>query len=134
MADSVPYQLLDFSKQVALGLHYLSARGFVHRDLAARNILVSNMTCKVATFAHENLLIRNFTIFGVIIYSSSSHHLRKRFLDFHYLSEKRFLGFHYLSEKRFLGFQYLSEKRFRFPLFIEKYFLMGLCLKTKNEK
>ena len=47
MVDSVPHQLLDFSKQVALGLHYLSCRGFVHRDLAARNILVSDNTCKV---------------------------------------------------------------------------------------
>ena len=43
----MPKQLLEFSKQVALGLHYLSCRGFVHRDLAARNILVSNMLCKV---------------------------------------------------------------------------------------
>ena len=47
MSDSVPKQLLNFSKQVALGLHYLSLRGFIHRDLAARNVLVSNMLCKV---------------------------------------------------------------------------------------
>ena len=47
MSDSVPKQLLNFSKQVALGLHYLSLRGFIHRDMAARNVLVSNMLCKV---------------------------------------------------------------------------------------
>ena len=53
--DYVPHQLLNFSKEVALGLHYLSCRGFVHRDLAARNILVSNMTCKVLShFFHVN--------------------------------------------------------------------------------
>ena len=39
--DNVQMQLLDYSKQVAMGLHYLSCKGFVHRDLAARNILVS---------------------------------------------------------------------------------------------
>ena len=54
VADSVPYQLLNFSKQVALGLHYLSCRGFVHRDLAARNILVSDNTCKVVPHTFIN--------------------------------------------------------------------------------
>ena len=50
IAESVPKQLLNISKQVALGLHYLACRGFVHRDLAARNVLVSNKLCKVSLY------------------------------------------------------------------------------------
>ena len=49
VVDDAAVKLLEFSKQVALGLHYLSCRGFVHRDLAARNILVTkDYICKVS--------------------------------------------------------------------------------------
>ena len=45
----VPKQLVHFCQQIALGMQYLSMRGFVHRDLAARNILVSDgAVCKVS--------------------------------------------------------------------------------------
>ena len=43
-----PEVLLNFSKQIALGIQYLSSKSFVHRDLAARNVLVTkDCICKV---------------------------------------------------------------------------------------
>jgi serine/threonine protein kinase len=40
--------LLSYTRQVALGLMYLSFKKFVHRDIAARNILVNDEgICKV---------------------------------------------------------------------------------------
>ena len=58
--------LLKFSQQVALGMQYLSARGYIHRDLAARNVLVNkHAICKITDFgmsrdlAEENYYVAN---------------------------------------------------------------------------
>ena len=41
-------RLLEYSKQIAFGMKYLSCKSFVHRDLAARNVLVTKeWLCKV---------------------------------------------------------------------------------------
>ncbi len=49
-AKSSMYKLLlEFTQQIALGMQYLSGKGFVHRDLAARNVLISDdNVCKVS--------------------------------------------------------------------------------------
>ena len=47
--EFIPRKLLGFCQQVALGMQYLSTKGFVHRDLATRNILLSEgEICKVS--------------------------------------------------------------------------------------
>lgn len=42
------YSLLNYCRQICLGMQYLSGKGFVHKSLAARNVLVSSGNiCKV---------------------------------------------------------------------------------------
>ena len=45
------FRLQTFMQQIASGMNYLSATGYVHRCLAAKNVLVSsNLVCKISKF------------------------------------------------------------------------------------
>lgn len=50
-SDMIAKDILSFAWQIARGMSYLSANGFIHRDLAARNILVGeDKLVKIADF------------------------------------------------------------------------------------
>ncbi|XP_038072071.1 platelet-derived growth factor receptor alpha-like [Patiria miniata] len=51
LSKSLSRTLVEFARDVANGMAYISSQKYVHRDLAARNVLVGeDMVCKVSDF------------------------------------------------------------------------------------